>query len=342
MARSTKKLKVCLCGRHARRTPTAYAAYRPYLSEFLEFVEDSTGADLLIFGFWIDIQDAIKDQKIDKRTKLVVLSEEPLWDTVWTKNADLFATNLPGSNITYYNLNHFTTDIYQFDKFPYFITTDNAYIARYISLFARNSTLSEAELQDIWTEAKISYSFLAERRVGDEHDVVHRAPTVFGLSRYRTLLADHMRQHGALVRGSGWGSDDKRQNLPDWHLDKIALSDRSTKIMSAIENTHCHTYVTEKIYDCFATCSVPIIVADHDHRLHQFADVSLNLFGAEVGAAAKKLTTFLPDQRFASRYIDTIKRLRDSFSDISLLHAERTRVAQRVASYLHLAARQIS
>ena len=63
MARSTRKLKVCLCGRHAKRTPTAYAAYRPYLSEFLEFVEDPTGADLLIFGFWIDIQDAIKDQK---------------------------------------------------------------------------------------------------------------------------------------------------------------------------------------------------------------------------------------------------------------------------------------
>ena len=82
-------MKICLLGKHSSRTPFSYSAYREYFSERGVIIEsDPLNADYIIFGFKIDIAantEILKEaRKKNKKLKIVVLSEEPLWDTLWS------------------------------------------------------------------------------------------------------------------------------------------------------------------------------------------------------------------------------------------------------------------
>ena len=67
---------------------------------------------------------------------------------------------------------------------------------------------------------------------------------------------------GSVIReGKGWHSDQPRQSLPDWHLDKLVQLDRQSLFVSALENTLVDHYLTEKIFDAYAVLSVPLYAA---------------------------------------------------------------------------------
>lgn len=204
----SRRLSVALCGEHGHRTPLSYAVYRDLAAEWIEIADHPADAEVLIFGFAKDIEVQSKSFFASARknsAKYVVLSEEPLWDTVWSTGSNLVKNRLESNGVEYFKLNNFTADIFYFEKCPHFITTDDHYFVRYRSMLMRNSSFSASDLLDIWRTALTSYAFVAEKLVGEEYDIRTDGGAI-GLSHFRTALAEAMRGPRTLIRGAGWGA----------------------------------------------------------------------------------------------------------------------------------------
>jgi hypothetical protein len=79
-------IRVYKTGRHAKRTPLSYPALWPLFEMQIELVERPEMADLYLFAHVMDIQEAPEDLVLDWRRRhrpVVLLSEEPFWDTIW-------------------------------------------------------------------------------------------------------------------------------------------------------------------------------------------------------------------------------------------------------------------
>ena len=111
--------------------------------------------------------------------------------------------------------------------------------------------------------------FVAERRPDPLLSPAYPTADLIALSGYRSAFAE--RCDGARVerRGAGWTDGPPRQDLPDWHTDKLTRYDLSCRYMAAFENTHQPEYVTEKIYDALAMGAVPLYAASAGHAVHR-------------------------------------------------------------------------
>jgi hypothetical protein len=337
-----RRPKVALLGRHAARIPIAYPAYRPHFEKQIEVVGRPEEADILLFGFAVDIRrDAETIASLRARNpalKLVVLSEEPLWDTLWSDEFRRREGNRKAGDesLAFTFLNHVTTNIFEFERIPYFVTSDDNFIARYACLFARNLDLTTDALLEHWRRAEVRAAFYAARRIGEKYEAHYPQQDIYGLSHFRSVLAERVDGPGVRRVGSGWTDAPPRQSVPDWHLEKLADLDRRTFLASGLENTHHRTYVTEKIFDAFATLAVPIYHASARHRVHEVVGAGsfLNVFGQSAEAAAGTVQSFEPTRAFAQRYFETQRRLSTLFSDSAALAAERRRVATEIVREL--------
>lgn len=335
-------INVYLKGRRANRTPLSYPDYQVLFRRHLTYAETPKKADLLIYSCFMDIRDdqeelaAIYSLRPD--IKLVVLSEEPYWDSLWSEN--LFIKRgelqLEGWTCPYVFLNHFTTNIYDFEKIPYFITTNNDLFTRYAFIFARNATRTAPEVLLSWEKAPVRTAFYAEFRSEKQYDVYFPRQDVWGLSRYRTLIAQGVKGDGVVRVGHGWGPPCWREYLPDWHLDKLVSLDQRAFLVSAIENTHLWNYVAEKLFDAFAVLAIPFYFASPMHAATRLVPPGafLNLYGLQAGQAIQKISEFRPDHHFADTYLDTQERLARMFSQPADLAEERQRVVAEVVAEL--------
>ncbi|MEX6632494.1 exostosin domain-containing protein [Hyphococcus lacteus] len=335
-----EKVQVSLQGKHSNRTPLSYPAYRELFTPYIDYTASTTSKSICVTGFDIDFRDSnIVSQCLDKfEKKPVVISEEPLWDTVWATafDKDTVKMGINGQDFAYKALNHMTSPIFAFDKLPYFITTENHYFVRYANLFKRNAELTPAEILAVWDKAKWKFASFAERREDSRYDFTRPNEDLYGLSAYRTRIADGFGGNDALRCGKGWNETGPRQALPDWHLDKLASLDRNSFVVSGLENTHQQHYITEKIFDAFACLGVPLYFASPKHRIHDIipSDTFINLFGLESDEAIEKIKSFAPDLAFAEAYLETQKRLSKLFSDPQTLIKERNRVVDETVSAL--------
>lgn len=329
---------VCLYGPHSHRTPLSYPAYQALIGNRLSLTKDPEKADLVVTGY---VQDLIQDTEaysnlIAKKSKrrLVVLSEEPLWDTIWShgfENKNRVIKDLP---FTF--LNHVTTDIYKFANIPYFITTDDSYLTRYLMLFSNNISLSPKDWLERWSKAMTNIAFFFEKRENQEYDRSWPERDIYGLSSYRTKIAQSLDSKDNLTVGRGWNSEKPRQKLIDWHLDKLMNLDAKTRIVSAFENTHHENYITEKIFDAFAVGGIPIYFASSLHRVHDFLTHGgfINLFNQTPEEACQTLSRFVPDADFSHKYWATQLQLRRLFCTPRILQDERNHVLSKLTKEL--------
>lgn len=331
--------KIHLYGRHSNRTPMSYPAYRRLFERRIDYVEDAWKADTVVTGFDIDFQPGAEGllDKIRARPELkyLVVSEEPLWDTVWSRVlTEPSGRSGDGAGALHYDVaNHVNSNVFVFDKLPYFITTDDRFFQRYAVQFQRNAAMSAEEVLECWRSASIRAAFYAERRIEDRYDLFKPEIGVRGLCSWRTRVAEHV-QRGPIVRvGQGWSAAGvRRQSLADWHLDKLSALDRKALFVSGLENTHQHNYITEKIFDAYAVLGIPLYYAAPSHRIHELCPDGgfLNLYGQTEGAAAAVIDAFEPDLAFARAYVATQKSLAERFSDPGVLNQERARVVDKV------------
>lgn len=331
-------MKIFLCGKHSNRTPFAYGAYKKLFVRYCTYVNNPLNADFIVFGFIIDIRENIelieRVLKGNRSAKFVVLSEEPFWDTMWSggftqKEKTVIVGEL---EVKLHILNHHTTNIFNFNTIPYFVTTSDDYIIRYQNLFTQNTKLSCAEIKKSMENAKIKAAFYAEHRSGGKFAVEFPEASVKSLCTYRTEIAESVKGKGVSIVGLGWEKEEKRQSLPDWHLDKLAALNRQCKIISAIENTHQCNYVTEKIFDAFALLAIPIYYACPNHRLHQIINTNsyINLYGKNVAEAKTIIDRFHITEDYINYYELEQLKMKNNFSNYEVLYSERRKVVRNV------------
>ena len=323
-----------LVGKHSNRTPLSYPAYFPYLAGRLRSVSLDEGPDILVFAY---VQDFSSEIELIKRArqknpnfKVVVVSEEPFWDSLWSGDFRKKRTSLTvgGEELEYTALNHQNCSVFEFSKIPYFITTEDRYIARYAFMFRRNGFKSVRDLLAGWRNPEIFSAFFAEKRLDEKFDVFHSDVNVRGLCRFRSQLAIRFPGEKAVRVGRGWGSGKLRQKLPDWHLDKLSALDGRVGFVSALENTHQHSYVTEKMFDALAVSGIPLYVASENHRVFDLLgrDSFVNLYGLSVEEAFEKVMSFRADPEFAESYLESMHNLATLFSSAVTLDIERQRL----------------
>lgn len=295
-------------------------------------------------GFLDDLRQASSTVKkaLSKNPllKVAILSEEPLWDTLWggdflRKHQQSYLTGFP---FDFIYLNHRTTSIFNFKFIPYFITTCDNYYLRYSSLFKKNLGLSASEIKSVWASAGYRQAFFAEKRVGSNFEINSDvSDDIVGLCSYRSEIAEFASGNGILRVGQGWGEMPKRQSLPDWHLDKISTLNRQSFIVSALENTHLQDYLTEKIFDAFAVLGVPVYYAGPTHAVHRLLPEGgfINVYGLTPAAAAKKISEFDPSDEFMCAYLVAQQRLSDIFSSPRTYWSEREFVLDAIVSELN-------
>ncbi|MGE4322900.1 MAG: exostosin family protein [Sphingobium sp.] len=335
-------VKVCLFGRHSNRTPLSYEPYEELYRDRVRFVDAIEMADVVISGFEIDFHEnaeaLCKASIANPSLKFAIFSEEPLWDTLWSRSfGKPFGEIVHGGHrVKFQIFNHADGSLFDWSHIPYFLTTSGDYSAVYSHLFARNAAQRVGEVLEQWRAAPVRAAFYAEKREGKDYDVSHAGGTIRGLSVFRTDMASAFDGPADVRVGKGWNDAPVRQTLASWHLDKLCALDRRVFIMSAIENTHQKTYVTEKLFDAFAIGAVPVYAAARDHGVHRIVKGGfLNVDGLTPAQAVDSIRAFVPTDAFAQEWLNSQARLANLFADSGILWRERRRVADQVVDALH-------
>ncbi|SDE59052.1 exostosin domain-containing protein [Ruegeria marina] len=331
-------LGLCFVGRHSNRTPLSYEGFQQVLGGRIRVEQDPFKADVVMTGFNLDLKEnpELFGKLVRERpeTRIMVISEEPLWDSLWSGGFASTSRKIKcgDTDVAYTFLNHSNSAIYDFDRIPYFLLTDNDLLARYGLLIKQNSALSSRDLLARWNNAPISAAFIAEKREGDKYEKSFPDHALYGLSSYRSEVAAKTRGKGVLREGKGWHSDKPRQDLPDWHLDKLAALTGRVRVMSSFENTHQHHYISEKIIDAFVVGGIPTYYADENHGIYKLVSPAcmINTFGQSASAAAKSISETTPNPEMAEAWLETAQNLQSLLVDHKAILAERHRIAEAV------------
>jgi len=330
--------RVCLLGRHAHRTPLAYPPYRKLAAGRIAFVDRPEDADVVMTGFNLDLREnraALAAARAARPgLRFLVVSEEPLWDSVWSDGLEAADRELAGAPgpLPYRVLSHVTSDLFRFRRLPYFVTTSDALIVRFRGLLAREAGRSAAGRLALWQAAPVRAAFIAEHRRDPRLAVAAPGHDLEGLSVFRTEVAALMAGEGVLRAGKGWAGDGRRQDLPDWHLDKLATLAGRAYVVSALENTHHPDYVSEKLFDAFAVGGLPVFHASPRHRVRDLVPEAsfVNTHGLDAAAAAARLGALRPDLALAEAVGEGAAALARLVADTAALIDERRRIADGV------------
>lgn len=336
-------IRIYVTGRHAHRMPLSYPALRPLFDGHITRVDRAEEADLYVFAHVLDIQEAPREMVEDwrrRRRPVVLLSEEPFWDTIWGGQplARKVYVDTDFGSVPVHQLNHHTSDIYRFERLPYYLLTNHRFANAYACRFARNAAWSVQDWQDRLAASPLDVGFMFERRPEPYHGVRWPAGDIEGLCAWRTELAEGCQQ-GRIARwGQSWQGGISRFDLvTDWHLDKLVRLDGQSRLLGALENTHQPDYITEKLFDAFACGSVPLYYAGPGHRVHDLdlpPEAWINLHGLTPVAAAAHIAAHRQTADTARALQSASARLAQLFNDTGLWIKERQRLGHQVRQAL--------
>lgn len=339
-------IRIHLSGPHADRSPLSYPALAPLFTAHIRLQPNPDGADLLLFSHSLDIE-AMPAPVYEhwRRTEcpIVLLSEEPFWDTIWAKKPLQKTRNLTTAfgAVPVLQLNHHTSDIFDFDQIPYYLLTDLRFASAYAYRFRRNARKTATDWQSDFAAYPVDTSFMAVRRDETYHNVRHKRGDIIGLCAWRSALA--LACNSGVVERLGqswdrnWDQGRNRFDLHDWHLDKLTKQDRRSRLFSALENTHQPNYLSEKLFDAFALGSRPLYFASPGHRVHDLglpAAAWINLYDLPVAEAARQLEAAPFDTAFFTAYVEAQQLLERLFTNTDIFIAERARLQRAVVRAL--------
>ena len=336
-------LKIFKSGRHSQRTPLSYPSLWPLFQDSITLVDRPNLADLYVFAHVLDIQDApiemIEDWRVRQRP-VVLLSEEPFWDTIWCRYPldPLIYVETSWGTLPVQQLNHCTCDIYKFKRIPYYLLTNHRFANAYSYRFERNAALSTREWQEDFSQRTVDLTYMFERRTERYHWVEWPEADLTGLCSWRTDLAETYVEGVVEHLGKSWRSDVKSrfELSTDWHMDKLTRLDGRARMIGAIENTYHPNYITEKLFDAFACGAMPIYWAGGSHRIRELGlpeESWVNLCGMTPTEGAASLQQAIARLDFEA-FREANSRLKMLFSDPKNWVAERHRLRASVLSEL--------
>lgn len=333
-------LRVHLVGAYQQRQPFAYSPILKAANENIALCATLDEANIIVLAHTKDLVQIGPQLRACLREdqRLVLLSEEPFWDTVWA--ADPVSRQqvhvTPEGPLAISVLNHATSTVFDFKRIPYLILTDPRFQAHYAHRFRRNAQMEAADWQRHFA-SQTKITFMAERRRKASYDIAVPEANILGLAAWRTRLAELCTDPRVSRCGKGWpGHQQNRQALPYWHADKLKMLDGRCLILSALENTHQPSYISEKIFDAFAVGAVPLYMAGPTHRIHDLLPDGgwLNLYGLSEDAAARLLQAFRPNEAFLAGYAASQRRLAEMFCDPVVARTELRLLADRLTAEL--------
>lgn len=329
-------LQVMLWGEHRRRIPLSYPHLTPLWSDSAQITEDPTRADLVLVGH---PRDVMHENLPASMATAAIISEEPFWDTIFSPDPLARAVTLPSTtgSVRLHQVTHHRSAIFDFDQVPYFLLTEPLYIARYAQMFARNASLDAADWRVAFGARPIDTVFMAERRTEAFHDLKIPAGDITGLCAWRTRLAETVQQGNVQRIGASWTNAPSRFVLDDWHADKLHRLDGQARVISAVENTHQPTYLSEKLFDAFACGARPLYVASPGHRVHDLglpAGAWVNLWGMDSTQAAAHIDALAWPDRFFVDYAAAQRQLAATFNSKILIETERARLSHAIRAEL--------
>jgi hypothetical protein len=268
-------VRIFVYGGYRNRQPLAYAPIRERLGNRVELVDNLQDAQILTVSHHKDFElfgDRIFEfVKQYPTLKVVLLSEEPFWDSVWMPNPLARTQSFKASSgeFPFTVINHHTSPVFSATKIPYFLLTDPRYIAGYQPRLDRNAGMTAAQWHSHFQHAQIDAAFIGIRRTGRLLSPAFPQADLFALSVFRSEFAAGCRGDRIVREGQGWTNGPKRQDLSDWHADKLSRFDLQCRYLSAFENTHQPDYVSEKIFDAFAVGAMPLYSASPAHAVHR-------------------------------------------------------------------------
>ena len=323
--------------------PLSYPALWPLFEGRIAWVDAPAEADLHVVAHELDIQEAPLEVIEDWRrraTPLVLLSEEPFWDTIWgTRPLDpMLYVESPLGALPVHQISHTTSALFKGLPVPYYLLTNHRFANAYRARFARNAARPIADWQEDLNARATDVSFMFERRDARHHWVEWPQADVTGLCSWRTDLAKACTTGVVERLGQSWQGGPSRFTLStDWHLDKLTRLDGKTRLMGAIENTHQPDYMTEKFFDALACGAMPIYWASPQHRVHELGlpeGAWLNVQGLTPEAAAQKIAQTRVD---AATLLEAQQILARFFSDPAPWVASRQQLGRAVLEALERA-----
>ena len=338
-------IRVYKTGHHAHRTPLSYPELAPLFDQYITFVDRPDQADMYIFAHILDVQNASKNLVLDwraRRVPVVILSEEPFWDTIWGKDplSPLIYSETAFGPLPVVQINHQTSDLFHFDHIPYYLLTNPRFKDMYVDRFTRNAARSVTQWQDHFAQAQHDTVFMFERRPEAYHAVSWPTGDVIGLCSWRTQMAEAATWDGVRRLGHSW-NDKKtpsRFELTDWYSDKMAQLDGQARKNGAIENTHQPHYITEKLFDAFANGAWPLYYASPQHRIHDLglpAQSWINLFGLSATEAAAHVQSISFDNNRLDIFHAAQTQLRNMMCDDNLWKEDRARLKRKLPEVLY-------
>lgn len=335
-------IKVFKTGAHAHRSPLSYPALAPLFEGAIEHVATPQEADLYLFSHSLDVEAAPRALVEDwrrRRRPVVILSEEPFWDTIWGREPlsrnRVLETRFGALPVI--QLNHHTSDIFAFEQIPYYLLTNHRFANAYAAHFARNAKLSAADWQARFAAYPVDLTFMFERRPEPHHATRWPEGDIIGLCSWRTELAQACTQGVVERLGQSWQGGLSRFDLDNWHLDKLARLDGHTRLMAAFENTHQPDYITEKLFDAFACGALPLYFAAPGHSIHKIGlpqEAWVNLFDLDIDTAAERVSQVRFTPTVLKAYAQAQNNLARLFCEPTNWTAERRRLCRAVREAL--------
>jgi hypothetical protein len=335
-------IRVYLSGAHAMRTPLSYAALKPLFDDAVTLVDRPSAADLYVFAHILDIQDARRDLIMDWRARkrpVVLLSEEPFWDTIWGRRPlerHIYVQTRFG-DLPVEVISHQTSNLFHFDHIPYYLLTNHRFANTYRHRFARNAERSADDWLACFRTRALDVSFMFERRPERYHWVQWPEADLIGLCSWRTELAEAC--SGKVERlGQSWQGGATRFQLSNWYLDKLVRLDGRARMVGAIENTHQPDYITEKVFDAFACGSVPLYYASPTHGVHDLGLPEkswVNLYGMTPVEAAHTVAAQSVDTEVVDAFRDAQNTLKSLLCDTAVWVKERARLREALLTELN-------
>lgn len=341
-------IRIFFWGKHSKRTPLAYQNILRHVSRQVQIVDSPINADVVLTGFekdYLDNIDALRSLKgMKNMPKLAVVSEEPLWEILWTENPlnDKNRLLLDGTEWTYISRSGylFGDSMYSELDFPYIATTKNNFIAYYRYFINRNYvTLTSEAIKERFSKTKeFRLAALLEYRPQESFNKAIADNDILSLSQIRTLICDRVRAEADYISGNGWAAKNRaRQASPDWLLEKLSFLDQKATFMMAMENVHHVDYVSEKAIDAFACQSIPIIYCNpSSHSIFKYLHhkSAINLYGMSVNDSIAYIGSFMPDSSTYDAYHASLGKLKKLLIDSSAIHDSQHKVATRTVGFL--------
>lgn len=275
------KIKYYLYGKSASISVFKYRSYNSEISKYFQAVNNASDADVVIASYVHDIETDIlrfNSCKAKNNAKAVILSEEPLWDHSWSTNIQVhnnqyFVENREKTVRADFELfNHSTSDIYEYEYIPHFLTTNDLYIKNYIHNLKNFSKIRPSTLYNI---KKYDVTGIFSRRLVNEPNNFAFSNSKQGkcLNTIKNDLADLLVDNDNGLNCDFFGynnsqldglTDDTIYDGYTFHRKKIDWCNTNSRFLFALENTIQKNYITEKVFDAVCSFSVPIYFCDDE------------------------------------------------------------------------------